>query len=86
MRGTKKLRDRVRGAPVVDGEESSTALGDWFVNALFWRPHVPLLVNSRMLLPVFMELAPAASLLDEEAAELVAGLVLPPSDRRRAAT
>jgi hypothetical protein len=64
IRGTKKLRDRVKGAPAADGEESTTALGDWFANALFWRPQVALLVNSRTLLPVFMELAPAATLLE----------------------
>jgi hypothetical protein len=73
IRGTKKLRDRVKGAPVVDNEESTTALGDWFANALFWRPQVALLVNSRTLLPVFMELAPAATLLERapEAIEAV---------------
>jgi hypothetical protein len=64
IRGTKKLRDRVKGSPAADGEESTTALGDWFANALFWRPQVALLVNSRTLLPVFMELAPAATLLE----------------------
>jgi hypothetical protein len=64
IRGTKKLRDRVKGPPAVDGEESTTGLGDWFANALFWRPQVALLVNRRTLLPVFMELAPAATLLD----------------------
>ncbi len=63
IRGTKKLRDRVKGAPAADAEESTTALGDWFANALFWRPQAALLVNSRTLLPVFMELAPAATLL-----------------------
>lgn len=74
LRGTKKLRDRVKGAPVVDGEESTTALGDWFANALFWRPQVALLVNSRTLLPVFMELAPAATLLDRAPAAIEAVL------------
>ncbi|MGI9023345.1 MAG: DUF6933 domain-containing protein, partial [Acidimicrobiales bacterium] len=64
VRGTKKLRDRVKGAPVVVGDASTTALGDWFATALFWRPQVALLVNSRTLFPVFMELAPAATLLD----------------------
>jgi hypothetical protein len=64
IRGTKKLRDRVKGASAADDEESTSALGDWFANALFWRPQVALLVNSRTLLPVFMELAPAATLLD----------------------
>jgi len=64
VRGTKKLRDRVKGAPAVDGDASTTALGDWFATALFWRPQAALLVNSRTLLPVFTELAPAATLLD----------------------
>ena len=74
VRGTKKLRDRVKGAPVVDGEVSTTALGDWFANALFWRPQVALLVNSRTLLPVFMELAPAATLLARAPAAIEAVL------------
>jgi Plasmid pRiA4b ORF-3-like protein len=64
VRGTKKLRDRVKGALAVDGDASTTALGDWFATVLFWRPQVALLVNSRTLLPVFMELAPAATLPD----------------------
>jgi hypothetical protein len=74
LRGTKKLRDRVKGAPAADGDESTTALGDWFANALFWRPQVALLVNSRTLLPVFMELAPAATLLDRAPATIEAVL------------
>jgi hypothetical protein len=64
VRGTKKLRHRVNGTPAVEGDASTTALGDWFGNALFWRPQVVLLVNSRTLVPVFTELAPAATLLD----------------------
>jgi hypothetical protein len=72
VRGTKKLRDRLKGAPAADAEESTTALGDWFANALFWRPQVALLVNSRTLLPVFMELAPAATLLERAPAAIEA--------------
>jgi hypothetical protein len=64
VRGTKKLRDRVKG-PLADGESASTTtLGDWFATALFWRPQVALLVNQRTMLPVFVELAPAGTLLD----------------------
>lgn len=64
VRGTKKLRDRVK-APVAAGDDASTTvLGDWFATALFWKPHVALLVNQRTFVPVFMPLAPAASLLD----------------------
>jgi hypothetical protein len=54
----------MKGASACDGDQSTTALGDWFANALFWRPQVALLVNTRTLLPVFMELAPAGTLLD----------------------
>lgn len=70
IRGTKKLRERVKRSSVADGEESTTALGDWFANALFWRRQVALLVNSRTLLPVFMELAPAATLLERAPAAI----------------
>lgn len=41
---------------------ASTALGDWYATALFWRPQLALLVNERTLLPVLVALAPAATL------------------------
>lgn len=63
VRATKKLRDRVKGPAARERDASSTALGDWFAMALFWRPNVALLVNQRTLLPVFLELAPSATLL-----------------------
>lgn len=72
IRGTKKLRERVKGAPARDEDVSTTALGDWFANALFWRPQVALLVNTRTFLPVFMELAPASTLLDRAPAAIEA--------------
>ena len=65
VRGTKQLRDRLRSAPLArDGDQSTTLLGDWFATALFWKPQVVLLVNSRTMLPVLMPLAPAATLLE----------------------
>jgi hypothetical protein len=64
VRGTKKLRDRIKTRPAEEGVVSTTALGDWFATALFWRPQVALLVNERTFVPVFMPLAPAATLLD----------------------
>jgi uncharacterized protein DUF6933 len=64
VRGTKKLRDRLIGAPVAGRDVSTTSLGDWFATALFWRPQVALLINQRTLLPLFVELAPTATLLD----------------------
>lgn len=64
VRGTKKLRDRVRATPAGAGDVSTTLLGDWFATALFWKPQVALLVNARTFMPVFLPLAPAATLLD----------------------
>ena len=54
----------MRATPAGAGDASTTLLGDWFATALFWKPHVALLVNERTLLPVYMPLAPAATLLD----------------------
>ena len=76
VRGTKKLRDRVRATPAGAGEVSTTLLGDWFATALFWKPQVALLVNERTLLPVFMPLAPVATLLDRMPAAIVSVLRL----------
>ncbi|MEO5840302.1 MAG: hypothetical protein ABIQ73_08335 [Acidimicrobiales bacterium] len=59
---TKKLLDRVKQPIDESGDEPSTALGDWYATALFWKPQVALFVNDRTLLPVFVELAPAAKL------------------------
>jgi|GEM_PF-534336 len=65
VRGTKKLRDRMKNAPVAaPNDQSTTALGDWFATALFWKPQVALLVNARTMIPVFTPLAPAGELLD----------------------
>ena len=54
----------MRAASAGDGDVSTTMLGDWFATALFSKPQVALLVNERTLLPVYMPLAPAATLLD----------------------
>ncbi len=65
VRGTKKVRDRMKAAPAAGpDDESTTVLGDWFINALFWKPQVALLVNSRTFLPVYLPLAPTKTLLD----------------------
>lgn len=63
VHGTKKLLDRV-GRPTVEPETpSTTALGSWFATTLFWKPQVALFVNVRTLLPVFVPLAPAATVI-----------------------
>ena len=63
VRRTKKLRDRVQGSVAVDSDQSTGAPGDWCGTALFWKPQVALLVNTRSFLPLFMPLAPAPALL-----------------------
>lgn len=58
---TKKLLDRMKPAIEPPGP-STTALGNWYATAWFWRPQLALLVNEKTLLPVVMPLAPVASL------------------------
>ena len=75
VRATRKLLQRLRRAPVADGDESTTLLGDWYATLLPWRPRqVALLVNERTLLPVVMPLAPATTLLDRLPDHVVAVL------------
>ena len=64
VRGTEKIRDRVKGPATGDDDVSTGVLGDWFATALFWKPQVALVVNARTFLPVFTPLAPAGNLLD----------------------
>ena len=74
VRGTQKLRDRLKAVPSVDDDVSTGVLGDWFATALIWRPQVALLVNRRTFVPVFIPLAPAATLLDR-APEAIAAVL-----------
>jgi hypothetical protein len=62
VRGTRKFLDRV-GHPVVEPPASTTVLGDWYANVLFWPPQVTLFANATTFLPVLMPLAPAAGVL-----------------------
>ena len=59
VRGTEKFLDRV-GRPMTEPPPSSTVLGDWYANVLFWRPQVALFVNATTFVPVLIPLAPAA--------------------------
>ncbi len=76
VRGTKKLRDRVKGPVAGDDDVSTGVLGDWFATALFWKPQVALAVNARTFLPVFVSLAPAGKLLDRLPDEIARVLAL----------
>ena len=69
LHATKKLRDRLpepNGVAVA----ATTRLGSWYATALFWKPQVALLVNESTLLPVFVPLAPARTLLQRLPGEL----------------
>lgn len=63
VRGTKKVLDRIGGVTASDSDLSTTRLGDWYVNVLFWKPQLALFVNEVTLLPVVMPFAPASTLL-----------------------
>ena len=62
VHATKKLLDRC-GSPSPSEQTTTTALGDWYATALFWKPQVALFVNEPTRLPVFVPLAPAATLV-----------------------
>lgn len=70
VRATKKLLDRLKVQPSPTAVDASTALGDWYATAIFWKPQVALFVNERTYLPVVVPLAPAASLIERFPAAL----------------
>jgi hypothetical protein len=61
IHGTRKLLDRVK-QPIMPAVDPTTALGNWYATAIFWRPQVAFLVNEVTLLPVLLPLAPATSI------------------------
>ena len=61
VHATRKLLARVGQPNCGRDEPSTTALGDWYATAVFWRPQVALFVNESTLLPVLIPLAPAAT-------------------------
>ena len=70
IRGTKKFLDRVDGPHVDQPDQPDQQLGSWYANVLFFKPRLALLVNEATLLPLFMPLAPAATLLQRFPHEL----------------
>lgn len=64
IHATEKLLDRVKRPVEEPVAEPSTALGNWYATAIFWKPQVAIFVGERTLLPVFMPLAPAATLAE----------------------
>ena len=71
---TKKLRDRIKPTIALSLLPPTTALGNWYATALFWKPQLALLVNEQTLLPVLMPLAPASTLSARFPGELAAAL------------
>jgi hypothetical protein len=77
---TKKLLDRIKQPAAPAAPEPDTELGNWYANALFWKPQVVLAVNERSLLPVFVPLAPAATIaarLPDALAPVLRGIGIP---------
>ncbi|MGI5180512.1 DUF6933 domain-containing protein [Dactylosporangium sp. CA-152071] len=72
VRATKKLRDRIGAPDQHAGEQSTTALGEWYATRFAWRPDVLLLVNETALLPILLPLAPAATALSRAANRIAA--------------
>jgi hypothetical protein len=62
VHGTRRFLDRVN-APVSELVEDSTLLGPWYATAARWRPQVALFVAETTLLPVYLPLAPARTVL-----------------------
>ncbi len=63
VRGTKKLLDRVGRPRLEPLPSSTTVLGDWYANVLFWRPQVAMFVSASTFVPVLVPLAPAAGVV-----------------------
>ena len=71
---TKKLLDRIKPSIATSLPPPTTALGNWYATALFWKPQLALLVNERTLLPVLMPLAPTLTLPARFPGELAVAL------------
>ena len=77
VHATKKLRDRVHEEPDSPAARSTTALGAWYATVLFWKPQIALFVNRTTPLPVFVPLAPAATVIERFPEHLRATLQSP---------
>lgn len=67
--------DRIKQPIESPTSAPTTALGNWYATALFWKPQLALFVNERTLLPVFMPLAPVASIAQRFPPQLAAVLM-----------
>jgi uncharacterized protein DUF6933 len=75
VHATRKLAQRLGGfASAPTFPSAAPALGAWYATAIFWKPQVVLFVSESTLLPVFVPLAPASTVLRRFPAELDAVL------------
>jgi len=65
VHGTKKILDRVHSTtpPAPDPPPVTTILGAWYATVLFWQPQIALFVNEPTRLPLFVPLAPGATVI-----------------------
>ena len=70
VRATKKLAQRLGGFATVSAEPDLPLLGEWYATLMFWRLQVALFVSETTLLPVFIPLAPATTVVRRLPAEL----------------
>jgi hypothetical protein len=65
VHATKKFLDRAhRTALAAQGVQPATnVLGAWYATALFWQPQAALFVNEPTRLPLFVALAPSATVI-----------------------
>ncbi len=75
VHATRKLAQRLGGfASAPTTPSAAPALGAWYATAIFWKPQAVLFVSESTLLPVFVPLAPASTVLRRFPAELEAVL------------
>jgi len=63
VHASRALRAHLTHSPAHEHDTSTTTLGAWYATRLRWRRLAVLLVNHTTLLPLFLPLAPAATLL-----------------------
>ncbi len=74
IHATRKLLSRVKQTPADEHTGPTTRLGNWYANKLPWRPEVAILVNETTLLPVYIDLAPSATLAERIPGQVAAVL------------
>jgi hypothetical protein len=62
VHGTQRFLQRV-AAPTAEPVDGTTLLGPWYATLARWRPQTALFVDEATLLPVFLPLAPARTVL-----------------------